>query len=188
MSTMRENIAHHEAGHAVVSIALDWSIRYVTLRPQGGILAGATWARPPRKVNLLDVGAVALAGMAAECLLVDDRRLVVSGARGDLRLARNAARQVVHLCRQTDAPQGVDATWSEWDLGARMWHRARDLVAEHQKGIERVAEELCCSRRAVPGAWIRDAVANSPRSAEPPEPDEWWPPRYSRLRWVDAPR
>jgi hypothetical protein len=183
----REIVARHEAGHAVASIVLGWSVRYVTLRPHGDA-AGTTWSRPPRKVNLMNAGAIRLAGMAAESTLITDRQLMVNGARDDLRLTRNAARRIVHLREQTGDAQGVDASWSEWDLGARMWHRARDLVAEYREAIDWVASELRRSRRAVPGSWIHNAVANSPRSNEPPEPDEWWPPRYSRLRWVDAPK
>jgi hypothetical protein len=186
-SAFREITARHEAGHAVTSIALGWSVRYVTLRPHGGF-AGTTWSRPPRKVNLLDAGAVSLAGMAAEYSLVDDRRFVIEGALDDLRAARDAARRVIHLRKRTGDSQGTDPNWSEWDLGARMWHRARDLVAEYREAVDWVAEKLRGSQRAVPGAWIRAAVTDSPRNMEPPEPDEWWPPRYSRLRWVDAPR
>jgi ATP-dependent Zn protease len=187
MATLREITAQHEAGHAVTSIVLGWSIRYVTLRPHGGF-AGVTWNRPPKKVDLLDLGAIELAGMAAECSLVDDRRFMVEGARSDLRSARDAARRVVYLTKLTGDPQGTCASWSEWDLGARMWHRARDLVAEYREAIDSVASKLHASQRAVSGSWIRDAVVNSPRCMEPPKPDEWWAPRYSRLRWVDAPK
>jgi hypothetical protein len=186
-SAFREITARHEAGHAVLSVVLNWSVRYVTLRPRGDF-AGTTWSRPPRPVNLLDAGAIALAGMAAESTLVDDRRFLINGALNDLRRARDLARRVVQLRERTGDPQGTDPDWSEWDLGARMWHRARDLVAEYREAIDWVAAKLYDSRRAVPGTWIRAAVADSPRSMEPPEPDEWWPPRYSRLRWVDAPR
>lgn len=185
MATLREITARHEAGHAVTSIALGYSIRYVTLQPQGGE-AGATWTRSPRLLTMLDDGTIALAGIVAECALVNDRQFMINGALSDLRTARDAARRVVRL-RELGEPQGVDASWSEWDLGARMWHRARDLVAQYRAAIDWVAEELCVSRRAVSGAWIRNVVTNSLRSDEPPEPDEWWPPRYSRLRWLDAP-
>jgi len=179
---LREFVARHEAGHAVTMIALGWSVRYVTLRPHGDA-AGTTWGRPPRRYNLLDVGAVYLAGMAAESFLVDDRRFLVKGAQTDLRDARNMARRIIRLRERTGDPQGTDASWSEWDLGARMWHRARDLAMEYEASIDWVAAKLLSSRQAVSGSWIRDAIRCSPRRNEPPEPDEWWPPGYSRLVW-----
>jgi len=179
---LREFVAQHEAGHAVTMIVLGWSVRYVTLRPHGSD-AGRTWGRPPRRHDLLEAGAVFLAGMAAESSLVDDRRFLIHGGRGDLQGARNVARRIVHLRELTGDLQGIDASWSEWDLGARMWHRARDLVTEHEASINWVAAKLLSSRQAVSGSWVRDAIRYSPRRDEPPEPDEWWLPNYSRLAW-----
>lgn len=185
MITERQITARHEAGHAVASIALGWSLRYATLRPKDGF-AGTTWIVPPRKFSLIDDGAIALSGMVAESALMDNRRFLLSGALDDMRRARDTARRAIRLREHRGAD--IDASWSEWQVGARMWHQARDLMAEYREAVDYVAAELHRSRRAVSGRWIRDAVANASRCDEPPTPDEWWPPRYSRLKWLDAPR
>lgn len=174
----REVIAQHEAAHAVAAVVLGWSLRYVTLWPRGGF-SGTTWATPPRHSDYrMDAGAIYLAGMVAEQHLVDDPRTLVAGSVDDLRETRNMARHLV-----THPPERFDANWSEWDVGAQMWTRARDLVAEYRPAVDWVADQLRSSRRAVPGSFVRHAVAHSPRSDEPAEPDEWWVPNYSRLRW-----
>ena len=179
----REITAVHEAGHAVVAIVLGWSVRYATMQPRSGDAGATVWGRPRRRCHLLDAGAIYLAGMAAEATWHDDRRYMVECARGDLRTARDTARRIVRMREQEGALPGIDAGWSEWDLGARMWHRARDLVAEYREAIEWTGAELATASRAVAGSWIRNAIANSPRNDEPADADEWWAPRYSRLAW-----
>lgn len=178
----REITALHEAGHAVAGTVVGWSVRYATLRPHGGNAGATVWARSGR-CHPLDAGAVCLAGMAAEATWHDSRRYMVEAARVDLRWARDTARHIVYVRERDGGWPGVDASWSEWDIGARMWHRARDLVAEYREAIDWTAAELCATSRAVPGSWVRDAVANSPRNEGPAEADDWWAPRYSRLAW-----
>lgn len=188
VNSEREMTARHEAGHAVLSIVLGWSVRYVTLRPRDDDAAGTTWSRPPRHCNLLDAGAIFLAGLAAESTVLDsqDRSIMIEGARSDLRDARDLSRHIVSLRERDGDLPGIDPDWSEWDLGAQMWYRACDLVARYGEAIDWVTGRLCASPRAVSGSWIRDAVANSSQCDEPPGPDEWWAPRHSRLKWRRA--
>lgn len=203
----RRATAWHEAGHAVAGTALGLSVRYVTLRARHG--GGRTTYNEtlPPNWRWRDAGAVSLAGMAGEQLLHTDRAELIDGGHYDLRNARQVARAAIGLRDRASADSGwprwmadaktvgwaewleaaqtMDPGWSEWDVGAVMWRHAVDTVTEHLDAVAWVAGLLLTSRRAVPGRQVREALAHSERSNEPPAVDdvEWWIPRHTRMRW-----
>lgn len=177
------------------------SVRYVTLRPRSRAAAGHVLCgrRPPPTWR--HAGALTLAGMAAEQLVITDRPVVAHGGAHDLRDTRDMVRSVLALrddpadtedisrhpgwARWRAAALGIDPTWSEADAAADMWRAAVDLVVERRAAIDRLAALLVRSTAAVTGKQVRAVFDRGERDHEPPAPHlaEWWPPRYSRLKW-----
>ena len=93
-------VAYHEAGHATVAWALPGTdpVTKISIVSRGQALGGRTWmvAEEERvlvtKTELLSRMAVAMAGMAAEELVLEES---TSGPRDDLREATTIARQMV---------------------------------------------------------------------------------------------
>ena len=98
----RRRVAYHEAGHALVALALPGSdpVHRVTIIPRTVGALGATLQLPTEdrflmtRSELLDRIAVLLGGRAAEELALDD---VSTGAQNDIERASETARQMV--CR-----------------------------------------------------------------------------------------
>lgn len=97
----KQNTAYHEAGHAIINLALEHTdpLHKVTIIPRGPAL-GVTMFLPEedkytlRKHEVLDQLVVAMGGRVAEEIVFGD---VTNGAGGDIRMATDLARKMV--CR-----------------------------------------------------------------------------------------
>jgi cell division protease FtsH len=95
----KKHTAWHEAGHALVNVALKHThpLHKVTIIPRGQAL-GSTMFLPERDLlsrkckELKDIIAVTMAGRIAEEIVADD---ISSGASGDIQQATNLARAMV---------------------------------------------------------------------------------------------
>lgn len=182
---MRDRLtAWHEAGHAVIATSLGLPVRYVTLRPQGG-MAGHVLYRDRRRLPWRDTGTVYLAGIAAEQMLTTDRADLIHGGLTDLHNARRVARGLIAWRSRRPTQTDVDPGWSEWDVGAFLWRRAVDMVTANLNAVTWLADLLLASPRAVTIRQIRQVIAGSDPVDDPPRAAdaEWWIPRHTRMQW-----
>lgn len=169
-------IACHEAGHALVAHRLGHPIDQVSM-VQRGESAGHTWVTPQdicmTRHNIETVATIALAGRAAEMLMVGDAS---AGAEGDLAKAtsilaalhgsvglgdhlthRIASAEALQLLRDADLRECV-----ENDL--RKLHRsAWDLLQRERDMLEAVAKDLL-HFRLLTGPQFRAIVEVGPLS------------------------
>ncbi|MFP5316867.1 MAG: AAA family ATPase [Acidimicrobiia bacterium] len=164
----RRMVAVHEAGHALVALALRGpaALHKLTIVPQGGTLGHCRLADSgdsdrhllPRS-RLLDDLAIGLGGRAAEQVVLGEP---ASGASGDLRRVGELARAMVRDLGMSDAvgPLGFpaagsgDPAWAPSEhtrrlvdaearaLAAEAEERARSILASSRAALERVAEAL----------------------------------------------
>jgi hypothetical protein len=187
------HVAVHEAGHVVAALYMEQPIRYATLRPASGRLAGHVVYRQ-RRANqqtwerAMVAGA---AGMIAEDLFCDQdpnyRPQVVRAGRSDLHQIRHMARYIVGCTELSDlvdderpflpTPRpGMGVA----DLAAEAWVRAVRLVFAQWRAVAAVAGALADAKRAISA---RDLAAIA-ESGEPP----WWIAPSSMTRWRRLPR
>ena len=130
--------AYHEAGHAVMALALGRPVQKVTITPAnlqtGGIRLGAVKFKKgrskPSKDWLEDEVLILLAGMVAESHLTD--HYCDMGASQDLRVVRRLLESRANNEKQLEK------------LERRMLDKTEHLLADesHAKAIELIAKEL----------------------------------------------
>ncbi len=106
----REYTAYHEAGHAILSVALpsNGDLQKVTILPRGQA-AGVTWTVPTdnksmyKESELLDRIAMLMAGRAAEDLKFDGK--IATGASNDIERATDIAKGMVMTYGMTELGQ-----------------------------------------------------------------------------------
>jgi cell division protease FtsH len=116
----REMVAYHEAGHTIIHLqtSLLPPLYKVSIVPRGGAL-GVTALLPDEDQNLqsktflLEELWVLMGGRAAEKVFYDS---TTNGAAGDLDMARNIARKMIH----------------EWGMGERLYYEQEKQDAERE--------------------------------------------------------
>jgi cell division protease FtsH len=143
-------MAYHESGHAVVAWALPGTdpVTKISIVSRGRSIGGRTWmtAEEERvlvtKTELQSVIAVAMAGMAAEELILGE---VTNGSREDLREATTTAREMV--CELGMSESLGRLAWGQ-QVGAQYLggevHRpdySDAMAAEIDREVKRVTDE-----------------------------------------------
>lgn len=144
----REMVAYHEAGHTIINLQkkLLPSLYKVSIIPRGQAL-GVTTMLPVEDQNLhskeflLEQLVVLMGGRAAEKLFYG---ATTNGANGDLDMAKNIARRMVH----------------DWGMGRKMYYESGKPEAEAE--INRLLEEA--DREALD--IIKEQHANTMRLAK----------------------
>ncbi len=124
--------AYHEAGHAVVALALGRPVHRVTVRPNADRLGQCEFKKgrhQPTDDGLEDEILISLAGMAAEARATGIYER--GGAVRDLRFARS-------LMLQRASERGLDR------YERRMLAKVENLLADdgHWRAVEAIAAEL----------------------------------------------
>jgi cell division protease FtsH len=174
--------AIHEAGHAVVAVALGRTLQGVSLQLSGASGGMTRMEHPgfiPTRAVIEDTVVIGLAGRAADVVLGAGAS---AGAVGDLALATRElsalhasfglGRTLLHRAEVEDAnalvrldgrfAQSIDA-----DL-RRLLDRAITIVTKHQSVVLAVAEALL-ARRALSGAQVRALLETHSPSASTTE-------------------
>src|SRR6266481_8258888 len=136
----REMVAYHEAGHTIIHLqtSLLPPLYKVSIVPRGGAL-GVTTLLPDEDQNLqskkflLEELLVLMGGRAAEKTFYDS---TTNGAAGDLDMARNIARKMIH----------------EWGMGEKLYYEQEKQDAEIEinrllETADRQAHEMILAER-----------------------------------------
>lgn len=130
-----ENVAHHEAGHAIVANYFGLPVSYLTITSREGALGymsfGDTEENPCRtREDYLNQIAIALAGRAAEMLKNDDSVSINSGASSDLSKATIYAEEMVMRLGMSDV------------VGIRVVHGNMELSEEKKLQIDNTISDI----------------------------------------------
>lgn len=153
----RKLVAYHEAGHAVLGLALrDFDkVRKISIVPRGGT-GGATYFEPQSDMNLVSRDylehqiMVALGGRIAEELVFDDGE-VTNGASGDFRRVTELAREMVTNFGFGNLPpmsyEDCEGLVSEIELEMnnlvdKLYDDARSIMVCYEDMLHEIAEEL----------------------------------------------
>lgn len=200
--TPRALAALHEAGHAVVALAVGWPFRYATLRPRtaghgGELRATRAGLKQQRDGWWLPPLAAASAGMVVDEVWLSmwrhvhaygatrdelRSRHVIRAGSEDLRMIRDGARFAWHQAQlQSREPSlwpaprpALGANDTVRSIAARAWEYAAQIAFAHWGLIHTVAQELHDGNRALTRADVQ-AISDytGPRPADrQPEPGE----------------
>ena len=133
METSAEHTAYHEAGHAVMALALGRSVDHVSIQPDALFLGHCEFRKAvfrPSEDWLEREMLIALAGLAAEAIHSGD--YAWDGAARDLRYARSLALDRAGNERKAER------------LADRMLSKAEHVLNKpaHWRAVERLAVEL----------------------------------------------
>ena len=143
----KEVTAYHEAGHAILMLALDNTepLHKVTIIPRGPYMGAAMWLPQEDKYQIrrnesLDQLVVDMGGRVAEEIIFGD---VTSGASGDIRMATNLAKRMVCEWGMSDELGMVEYGESQQPVFlAKEISRARDYSEATQQKIDREIKRL----------------------------------------------
>jgi ATP-dependent Zn protease len=147
---MRTRTAHHEAGHAVLSVAINDHPEHVSIRGHGGTLGRSAQKMLGRPTSLAQVY---LAGFAAEHLLTG-RRPQAFGVEVGLGVIAHLDRKLVDTIEGVDATDGYGAVHQVLRSGVRevedeirteverLYGVARESVRAVWPSVRAVAEAL----------------------------------------------
>jgi hypothetical protein len=133
MDTPAEHTAYHEAGHAVMALALGRPVDHVSIRPDAQYLGHCEFRKAvfrPSEDWLEREMLISLAGLAAEAIHTGD--YAWDGAARDLRYARELALGRAGNERKAER------------LTDRVLSKAEHLLSKpaHWRAVERLASEL----------------------------------------------
>ena len=177
----RRYIAVHEAGHAVVAIALGMPVEKATIIPGRFEHDRLLWSKDgePRTVNVAGkrYGGCVFLGSSGPRRGVWERHALVTfaGPLAEISILGGTSeaswkihrRQALASLRRTTPPKRIRAEWSFRDVAMMAWGEdvlaaARNLVDQHRAQIERVADALIehetLSGEAI-AALVREAAA-----------------------------
>ncbi len=137
----KKRVAHHEAGHALVSWMLEHAspLMKVTIVPRGQSL-GAAWYQPEERVlvepeQMLDEMAAALGGRAAEEIIFGN---VSTGALNDLEKVTKQARAMVTIYGMNPKIGHItyyDSSGQEWQFSKPYSEKTAELIDEEIKKL-----------------------------------------------------
>ncbi len=137
----KNRVAHHEAGHALVSWMLEHAspLVKVTIVPRGQSL-GAAWYLPEERMlvepeQMLDEMAAALAGRAAEEIIFGN---VSTGALNDLEKVTKQARAMITIYGLNPKIGNItyyDSSGQEWQFSKPYSEKTAELIDEEIKKL-----------------------------------------------------
>ncbi len=137
----KNRVAHHEAGHALVSWMLEHAspLVKVTIVPRGQSL-GAAWYLPEERVlvepeQMLDEMAASLAGRAAEEIIFGN---VSTGALNDLEKVTKQARAMITIYGLNPKIGNItyyDSSGQEWQFSKPYSEKTAELIDEEIKKL-----------------------------------------------------
>ncbi|MCT8989604.1 AAA family ATPase [Chelativorans sp. SCAU2101] len=187
---LRRRMAIHEAGHAVVGLAVDAgeiisvSISSTALPSEaeqdgGGVLFRTSAFRERTRAQILDEMAARLGGLAAEEVFLGDRSAGAGGSKGSdlysataLALASEASygfgESFAYLSSSNEDELFAILRFNHYlqarvdKVLGRQFARAKKIIESHRHEVECVAEALL-AKGSLTGEKLRDLVAEQPR-------------------------
>jgi hypothetical protein len=197
----RRATAHHEAGHAVLSVVFGLRFRYVTLRPRDRSRAGhvlseglSFWWNWHAEAAVLFGGVIAEDLWWIRCGPVTfdgDRRAVLTqkAGREDMRHARDLLREALERddWRTASSLAVVPPPWTVQRMATQAWEHAVRTLLAYDQAVCDMADLLLAQRRAVTWAQAQEIVTScKPRAVREAVVDRFadsWFLDHSRLRW-----
>ena len=146
-SALRERIAVHEAGHAVLALALGVTPEYMTIEPRGRSLGHVFYAQPHealRTKNQLEAEIqILLGGLLAENLRYGEHG---TGAAHDLARATDIAKDMIGQFGMGDtlAVQKSPSQEAIEALLQSLFERAKALLGTHREAHRRLVDAVLC--------------------------------------------